>query len=395
MKILAIPTTVGLSKPRSGGQNRFSNLLKVQKKENDVVVLEPEHLWDEQDRAIAEVYTYRDLDLFSRKLSIFRDLNLDFMRKAYAALKHDQIDIIQITHPSGALALKALTLLAGKRIPIVYDAHNIESDFTRQTFADNQYYSKIERLIIPIYVAALERVACKHIFTHITSVSATDAEELRTRYHLHPDRICVVPSGCYLPDQGYGRDKRALKAELGIDAEKTMVFFHGLYSHPPNRAAFDLIEHEIAPRFSASQNVQFVIGGTQVPEFERGNVRSLGFLENIYSISAADIAIVPLTTGGGTKLKIFDYMSVGLPIVTTEKGIEGIEAENYEHAIIVDGTGDEFIDAIRYLIENENERRRIGANARGLAEEKYNWDTIGENLTRIYRDIIERELQPS
>jgi len=76
-----------------------------------------------------------------------------------------------------------------------------------------------------------------------------------------------------------------------------------------------------------------------------------------------------------------------LPIVTTKKGIEGIKAKNGEDAIIVDDVDEEFIDAIKYLVENEQERKRIGANARKLAEEEYDWEKIGGKLDKLYREI--------
>ena len=107
-------------------------------------------------------------------------------------------------------------------------------------------------------------------------------------------------------------------------------------------------------------------------------------------MSIVDIAIVPLTTGGGTKLKILDYMSIGLPIVTTKKGIEGLNVKNDEHAIIVNDVNDVFIDAIKYLIDNGEERKRIGANARRLAEEEYDWDQIGKKMDDLYKRISER-----
>ena len=115
-------------------------------------------------------------------------------------------------------------------------------------------------------------------------------------------------------------------------------------------------------------------------------------MNDIYSLlNIADIAIVPLLHGGGTKLKIFDYMGVAMPIVTTKKGIEGINIKNDEEAIIVDDVNEKFVDAIKYLIDNKQERERIGANARRLAEEGYDWDKIGEKLDKLYREILEEK----
>jgi len=389
MNILAIPTTVGLSKPQSGGQNRFCNLVKCQAAHNRIVVLEPDHLRDESDDDVAPVYTYHDLEVFQRRLSIFRDINPDFIRKAARIIRDEEIDLVQITHPSGAMAARMLGLLTRRKIKVVYDAHNVESEFIQQTFANHEHYSLMERKLIPAYTNLLERVSCKYLFDHITSVSDNDADTFRRKYQLKDGMTSVIPSGCNIRSRMSDEARNKVREAMGLHSTDIAVFFHGLYRHPPNREGFDLIRTYIAPHFvDTDPNVSFVVGGTQVPEFEEANIRSLGFITDIRDIAGADIAIVPLRSGGGTKLKIFDYMSAGLPIVTTKKGIEGIDAENYEHAIIVDDIDDDFIAGIRYLIERNDERKRIGDNARALAEAKYDWRIIGENLENLYRTLV-------
>jgi len=98
---------------------------------------------------------------------------------------------------------------------------------------------------------------------------------------------------------------------------------------------------------------------------------------------------VPISAGSGTRLKIFQYMNRGLPIVTTEKGIEGISARDGEHALIVPRIDERFVDKVAYLLENERERARLGANARKLLEEKYTWDAIGAQLLAVYKRVLE------
>ncbi len=65
-----------------------------------------------------------------------------------------------------------------------------------------------------------------------------------------------------------------------------------------------------------------------------------------------------------------------------------MELRDHEHALIVDDVNENFIDAIKYLIDNERERKGIGANARKLAEEKYDWGKIGKKLDKLYREIL-------
>jgi len=392
MNILAIPTTYGLSKPICGGQNRFCNLVgQLKEKGNNIFVLESRDFIDSNDKKLAKIYFYTDYKLFNRTLTIFRDLNIDYILKILKIIKKERIDLIQITHPSGIWAAKLIIRLLRKKIPIVYDAHNVESNFIMETFANNLAYSRLERLIIPLYTKFLERTICKYV--HIISVSSEEKNTFVKRYKLKKEKVTVIPSGCHLlelPDKNYKND---VKEGFGINSDKLIVFFHGLFSHPPNKEAFEKIESYIAPRFKKiNERALFVLAGTKLPRFKRENILSLGFVKDLYKIlSVADIAIVPLTRGAGTKLKILDYLCMGLPIVTTKKGIEGIDAKNYEHAIIVSDVNEEFINAIEYLIENEDERKRLGRNARKLAEKKYDWNKIGKKLDKLYRRLLDEE----
>jgi len=89
----------------------------------------------------------------------------------------------------------------------------------------------------------------------------------------------------------------------------------------------------------------------------------MGFVKDIKNmLSNCDIAIVPLKRGEGTKLKIFDYVQVGLPIITTKKGIEGFEFITENKDILIVNEIDEFIKKIDFLIENPKIRRKFENN---------------------------------
>jgi glycosyltransferase involved in cell wall biosynthesis len=96
---------------------------------------------------------------------------------------------------------------------------------------------------------------------------------------------------------------------------------------------------------------------------------------------------MPLRSGSGTKLKLFDYMNAGLPIITTRKGIEGVRVNDNEHVIIVDNIDKEMVNSIKYLVQNRQERERLGLNARRLAEDEYSWGIIGDKLDSTYRRV--------
>jgi glycosyltransferase involved in cell wall biosynthesis len=390
MNILAIPTTYGFSHPISGGQNRFSNLItELKKRGNNIILLESNDVIREKDGQLARTYSYKDLKLFNRNLSIFKDFNFRFIKQVFSILNNEDINLIQITHPSGAIAIKFLCMLKWKKIPIVYDAHNVESNFINETFSICNKYSKIETLLIYNYTILLEKIVCKFIVDHITSVSKDDRTLFLRKYQISSKKISVVPSGAYLSDiSSLKGDANRIKKELGIDSNKLIVIFHGSFSHPPNKRAYELIESYIAPKFEEMNNVLFLVGGSGFPKFRKKNIMSIGFIDDLYrTLSIADIAIIPLTHGAGTKLKIFDYLCVGLPIISTNKGIEGIDCKNGEHAIIVEDVNQAFIDTLTLLLNNKYERIRIGSAGLKLVSELYDWEKIGLNLQKIYLNI--------
>lgn len=384
LTILASSPFCGITRPKSGAQNRFSNLLKqLRNHDNKIIVLESKKFFSEKDRKLGKIYTYRDINL-----PTMRDFNFHFILNLAKILKVEDVDLIQFSHPSGIFIAKLMTKIMGKEIPIVYDAHNVESDFVVEVIAKNPEYLGIKKRIIPLYIWFLEKFACKYFADHIICVSSRDQKTFIEKYQLEKKKITVIPSGCFLPSLPDIK-KECLKKRMGIDSNKLVIFFHGSYSHPPNKEAVTLIKKYIAPKFKGDDKILFVIGGEGIPKFNQGNIKSLGYIKDLYTtMSIADIAIVPIRRGGGTKLKVLDYLAMGLPIVTTKKGIEGIEAEKNKHVIIVDDVNEEFIESIKYLVENQKERERLGRNARKLAEEKYEWRKIGKKLNMLYEKII-------
>jgi polysaccharide biosynthesis protein PslH len=389
VEILSIAVHYGLSKPSSGGQNRYAHIIQeLRRRGNNVVVLEPQIFFDVSDLERAKIYTYPRYAVFGRSLNLLKDLDIWFLIKLIKIFRSEQIDLIAIDSPYGALAVKLAAKLTKNDAPVIYSSHNVESSFTSEVTPQFAQLSHFERKMIPQYVTALERLTTRHLVDHITAVSDADGRLFRRKYGLNKDKITVIPSGCRLETPLDQQAKKRLRAEMGLDPDSVIVVFHGTYSFPPNREAIDTITDYVAPKFEDDESVLFVLYGSDVPKFERANVRSFGFVEDLHqAVSVADIALVPLRSGSGTKLKLLDYMNAGLPIITTRKGIEGIRANDKEHVVIVDNVDKEMIDAIKYLVQNKQERERLGLNARRLAEDEYGWGIIGDKLDDTYRRL--------
>lgn len=389
MNILSIAIHNGVSKPLTGGQNRYFHLIReLAKHGNHIIVLEPQVFFDPADLAVAKVYTYPNYRVFHRGASFFKDLDIWFVIKLIQILANEQVDLIAIEYPSGALAVKLASLLTKSDAPLIYSSQNVESIFAREVNARVANLSQFERKIIPPYVTVLEKVATRYLVDHITAVSDADKDLFCRKYALNKEKVTVIPSGCDLSDPVGEEAKERLRAKMGFDPDTMIVVFHGSYNHPPNREAIDRITNCIAPMLASDKSILFALYGSDVPTFNRANVRSFGFVKDLHNaLSIADIALVPITRGGGTRLKLFDYMNAGLPIITTPKGTEGIRANDKEHLIIVEAIDNEIASAIEHLAQNKQERERLGSNARRLVENEYNWDLIGDKLDDTYRKI--------
>ena len=86
----------------------------------------------------------------------------------------------------------------------------------------------------------------------------------------------------------------------------------------------------------------------------------------------ADVYIVPLRVGGGTRLKVLEAMATGLAMVSTRLGAEGIDLVHGEHAMLADSPSD-FAEATVRLLQDPALRRSLGARARAQAEAHYDW----------------------
>ncbi|MGB9372356.1 MAG: glycosyltransferase [Halobacteriota archaeon] len=388
MNILSITIHTGLSKPATGARNRYFHIVQELKKHgNHMIVLEPQEFFDVNDLNITTIYTHPNYRLFHRGWNLFKDLDMWFITKLMQILENEQVDLIAIDYPSGVLAVKLASLLTKSNAPIIYSSHNVESNFASEVLSQVTTFSQLERKIIPPYLTVVEKLATRHLVYHIIAVSEADKDLFCSKYHLDRNKVTVIPSGCELLHLLDLQAKERLREQMGFGADDVIVVFHGSYGHPPNKDAIDKITTYIAPMCENDGSLVFALYGTGVPKFERANVRSFGFVKDLHhSISIADIAVVPVTSGGGTKLKIFDYMNAGLPIITTRKGIEGINAKDREQVIIADSIN-EIVDAIGYLVRNKQERERLGLSARRLVENEYNWDIIGDKLNSTYQTI--------
>jgi glycosyltransferase involved in cell wall biosynthesis len=163
------------------------------------------------------------------------------------------------------------------------------------------------------------------------------------------------------------------------------VFFVGDLTWPPNADAVRHFSREIWPR---------VRGGAPSARAEilgRGGRAGLVAGESISLLgegadtrphwARAAVAVVPLRSGGGSRLKILEAAASGVPVVSTTVGAEGLELLPDREILIAD-TPAAFADSILRLLREPDLRRRLGAAAREKVVARYGWDRIGREFAR-------------
>jgi sugar transferase (PEP-CTERM/EpsH1 system associated) len=103
------------------------------------------------------------------------------------------------------------------------------------------------------------------------------------------------------------------------------------------------------------------------------------------ALHEAAISIVPLRIGGGTRLKIFESMAAGTPVVSTTVGAEGLAGEPGRHLLIADEPS-AFAAAVVSLLGDHARRIAMAAAARAFVVRHFDWSAVAEHLERALLD---------
>jgi glycosyltransferase involved in cell wall biosynthesis len=98
--------------------------------------------------------------------------------------------------------------------------------------------------------------------------------------------------------------------------------------------------------------------------------------------------VVPLLTGGGTRLKVLEALALGTPVVSTSKGIEGLDVTDGVHALVADGP-DAFAAAVLRVLAEPPLAARLSDAGRALVTDSYTWDAIGRRLLDVVDGALE------
>lgn len=164
---------------------------------------------------------------------------------------------------------------------------------------------------------------------------------------------------------------------------RDILFYGAMYRDENHMSAIWFIE-KVLPLLP--EWFQFVVVGTrprkELLAMQSDRVKVLGFVEDISPYFQTCICLAaPLRLGAGIKVKILEAMSAGVPVLTNDIGIEGIEAapgKEYLHC----NTEREYADAICRLYHNQEEAAGIGMQGREYVKDRF-------DLEQKYQELLE------
>lgn len=212
----------------------------------------------------------------------------------------------------------------------------------------------------------------------VTAVSEEDARQLAG---FRADRqITVVPNGIFVDD--YAPMPETL--DLGPHA----LVFTGKMDYRPNVDAMLWFCAEVLPRIAERvPEVRLYVVGQKphasIAALSSARVQITGWVPSVTPfLHQATVYVTPLRVGSGTRLKLLEAAAAGCAIVSTTLGAEGMHTDLLAAMRLADGA-ENFAAATVALMQDAEQRARLGARAAAAARQHYDWSAIIPALARV------------
>ncbi len=202
------------------------------------------------------------------------------------------------------------------------------------------------------------------------AVSSIDGDHFVALYGIQPQ---LWPNGVDTDRFDSISDEQVAEVKKKYGVAERALLFMGLYAYKPNTEAVDFLCNEVMPELVTNYpDAQLVITGGNVP-FDSPWLNNPGMIpfEDITAlVKGCRVGVAPIFSGSGTRLKILEYMAAGIPVVSTRKGAEGLNAVDGKHLFFAE-SADDFTTAISRCLDDHFDDQLV--NARVLINNFYAW----------------------
>jgi sugar transferase (PEP-CTERM/EpsH1 system associated) len=268
-------------------------------------------------------------------------------------------------------------------IPTVLFQHNVEAEIWRRHVevrrdpVSRAYFAEQYRRM-----KRFEAAACRR-FDLVIAVSEEDARHFEREYGVAP--VADVPTGV---------DVEFFTPASGAAKRPGNLVFTGSMDWMPNEDGIRWFAEEIFPRVrrSVPEASLTVVGrnppaGISALADRDANVEVTGRVPDVRPyLEQGAVFVVPLRVGGGTRLKIYEGMSMGLPVVSTAIGAEGLPLTDGEHLLIADDP-ESFASACVQLLSRPHEARELGDRGARYVRERFGWKSVAARFAELCESV--------
>jgi glycosyltransferase involved in cell wall biosynthesis len=348
----------------------------------------------DQDKELLEKINYRAynintnvsildvaINLFSRtSFNIDKYYDPQFEKLLVSEVRKTKYDIIQFEGLMVSLYLAAVR--KNTKAKLIYRAHNIESQIWQRLSL--QKSDPFKKSYLRMHAKRIKNYELQQLnnFDGVAVFTEQDKSTLLEYGTKIP--IEIVPVGIQLEHYRPNFSK----------TEFPSLFFLGSLDWLPNREGIEwFLDSFYADLTEGELRVRFYVAGNDIPErFDDYEVLGKIFIQGevddaLEFVNSKSIMVVPLLSGGGMRVKIVEGMAMQKCIISTSLGAEGINFEDGANILIANNR-QEFYDAIKRCISDEDYCKNIGLNARELIEQQYDVNTVTKELINFYESVV-------
>lgn len=256
-------------------------------------------------------------------------------------------------------------------IKIIYNSHNVESTLKQQMLTSSNHSDA--KSLIEI-VELLEEEAVR-ISSFINCVTEQDSNQILKYYQPKNPPEILINGTKIIPE----------KSEKPFPSEgvSELVFIGS--AHPPNVIA--LRKFLSSPNWAAMKSYTLhVIGSScaQLTEFTDHRVVLHGVVSELAKdqiLSQCHLAINPIISGGGSSLKLGEYLAQGIPTISTPEGARGFDLQDNSNILIGD-MPDDFFEKIILASKNQTIYKKLSQKSIEFAKNNLSWTIATDSLSR-------------
>ena len=267
----------------------------------------------------------------------------------------------------------------GGRVPTLLFQHNVEHQIWKRLARTER--RPLRRALLELEWRKTRRYEARACARASLTVAVSEPDRAMLA-ELAPDaRIHAVPTGV---------DTSYFAPGAGPEIPHRLVFTGSMDWYPNEDAVLQFIDAVLPAIRRAVPDVSLTVVGRSPSARLRAaakvaDVRVTGTVADVRPhVAEAAVCVVPLRVGGGTRLKIFEALSMAKAVVSTAVGAEGLPLVPGEHYLCADEPAD-FARAVVELLRDPARRRQLGTAGRALVEARYAWAMV----TRAFERRIE------